>query len=307
MNPTPLVSVVIPTYNRAHLIEESIKSVLDQTFDDWELIIVDDGSDDNTEQVVQRIKNPKIHYYKLAHCGLLGKVRNYGIKIARGNYIAFLDSDDLWRKDKLALQLDFFDKYDIHFTLSNVSHFGESVTVQPPTVGKPFVGDLFLPLIFEQRLVSYMQSFLVKKEVFSGIEMFNESFRSGADVDFAYRMALRFRGGFSNERLVAIRKHDSGMSLKYKEIAYLEDLKIVGNFFAQKALSKKQYHALASARYYKLGLICLKKDDHKKSFDYFLKYTALRPFSHRGWIRLLQTFLKKLFGKTTAAARARGK
>jgi len=303
MNSNPLVSVVIPTYNRAHLIEESIKSVLEQTFEDWELIIVDDGSEDNTEHIIQKIKNSKIRYYKSEHCGLLGKVRNYGIKMAQGKYIAFLDSDDLWRKDKIALQLEFFDKYDIHFTFSNGSHFGDSVAIQPPSVGKPFIGDLFLPLIFEHRFVIYMPSFLVKKEVFSTIEMFNETFRSGADVDFAYRMALKFRGAFSDERLVAIRKHDFGMSLKYREVAFLEDLQIQKNFFNQNVLSKKQYKNLTSTTYYKLALLNLKNDKHHRAFEYFLEYNKLRPFSLRGWIRLLQVSLEKLFSKTATTSR----
>src|SRR5688572_5651512 len=121
------VSVIMITYNRGHLIEESIRSVMIQTYENWELIIVDDGSEDDTEEVIQRLKDPKIRYYKVNHCGRLGKLRNFGIKMAVGEYIAFQDSDDLWLPKKLELQIDLLKKFpEAAFVLSSSSQFGEN-------------------------------------------------------------------------------------------------------------------------------------------------------------------------------------
>jgi glycosyltransferase involved in cell wall biosynthesis len=102
----PLVSVVIPIHNRAHLIGETIQSVLAQTMTDHEIIVEDDGSTDGTADVLGRFSG-RIHYIQEPHTGLLGRVRNVGIRAAQGDYIAFLDSDDLLVEDSLALRLDF--------------------------------------------------------------------------------------------------------------------------------------------------------------------------------------------------------
>lgn len=100
----PNVSVIIPTYNRANMIGEAIQSVLDQTYTDWELIVIDDGSEDNTHQVVNSILEPRIRYLYQENKRLPG-ARNTGIRVARGRYIAFLDSDDLFLPHKLERQV----------------------------------------------------------------------------------------------------------------------------------------------------------------------------------------------------------
>lgn len=97
---TPFFSIVIPVYNRAHLIEPTIQSCLEQTFEDFELIIVDDGSKDDLKSVIEKINDPRIRYIWRENGGG-SAARNTGIDAARGEYISFLDSDDLFLKDKL--------------------------------------------------------------------------------------------------------------------------------------------------------------------------------------------------------------
>jgi glycosyltransferase involved in cell wall biosynthesis len=106
----PKVSVIIPTYNRAHLIGRSIKSVLDQTFIDFELIVVDDGSTDNTEEVVKAYNDQRIRYIRYTKNRGAPAARNTGIRAARGEYIAFNDSDDEWLPQKLERQMAFFER-----------------------------------------------------------------------------------------------------------------------------------------------------------------------------------------------------
>jgi glycosyltransferase involved in cell wall biosynthesis len=104
---TPRVSVVIPTYNSAAMVEEAIESVLAQTYRDFEIVVIDDGSTDNTEHVVKRFAG-RIHYFKQKNEGV-SAARNAGIKKSRGQYIAFLDSDDLWLPEKLAEEIPLLD------------------------------------------------------------------------------------------------------------------------------------------------------------------------------------------------------
>lgn len=102
-----MISVIMPAYNRENVIAESINSVLNQSYSDLELIIVDDGSTDNTKDIVQSIRDDRIKYYYQENAGAC-VARNYGIDLAKGEYIAFHDSDDIWHADKLEKQIEVF-------------------------------------------------------------------------------------------------------------------------------------------------------------------------------------------------------
>ena len=97
----PLVSIIIPTYNREFCIGRAIKSVIDQTFTNWELIVVDNNSTDNTVEVVNNFLDERILVKKINNNGVVAISRNRGIRLARGVFVAFLDSDDWWKPQKL--------------------------------------------------------------------------------------------------------------------------------------------------------------------------------------------------------------
>ena len=101
------VSVIIPTYNRAHIVGEAIASVLAQTFGDFEVIVIDDGSSDDTSAVVGKCRDARVRYFRQPNRGLPG-ARNRGIAEARGDIVSFLDSDDLWKPEKLEREVRFF-------------------------------------------------------------------------------------------------------------------------------------------------------------------------------------------------------
>lgn len=96
-----LVSIVIPTYNHAHFLGRALQSVLDQTYTNWEAIVIDNHSQDNTDEVVNSFKDPRINLLKIHNNGVIAASRNRGIRAAKGEWIAFLDSDDWWTPDKL--------------------------------------------------------------------------------------------------------------------------------------------------------------------------------------------------------------
>ena len=102
------VSVIIPTYNRAELLDEAIRSVLGQSYENLEIIIVDDGSTDNTREVVGSIRDKRIKYIWTDNWGGPARPRNIGIRAAQGNFIAFLDADDYWKEKKLEVQMPHF-------------------------------------------------------------------------------------------------------------------------------------------------------------------------------------------------------
>lgn len=115
----PLVSIVVPVYNAADFIDDTIHSVLGQSYENWELIIVDDHSTDKTLEVVRQFKCEKIKVITLARNSGVAKARNRGVSAARGRYICFLDADDLWQPSKLKHQVEFMKEKDCAFSFTS--------------------------------------------------------------------------------------------------------------------------------------------------------------------------------------------
>ena len=105
MDTIPVVSVIIPTYNRASDLKRALNSVQEQTFVNWEALVVDNNSEDNTDEIVIGFNDPRIKLFKINNDGVIAASRNKGIKEASGEYIAFLDSDDWWAPNKLELSV----------------------------------------------------------------------------------------------------------------------------------------------------------------------------------------------------------
>ena len=132
-----LVSVIMPSYNTAEYICESIKSVVSQTYENWELIIVDDCSTDNTDEVVAQFSDKRIIYLKNEKNSGAAVSRNRALKAARGKWIAFLDSDDLWRADKLEKQINFMKKNGYHFSYTGYEEIDQAGNKTGVTVTGP--------------------------------------------------------------------------------------------------------------------------------------------------------------------------
>jgi len=108
-----LVSIIIPTYNQASFLSQALRSVTSQTYEKWEIIIIDNFSNDNTLHEVNKIQDERIRFFQIKNYGFVSKSRNLGIAYARGEWIAFLDSDDIWHPMKLEIQLFFLNEYDL--------------------------------------------------------------------------------------------------------------------------------------------------------------------------------------------------
>ena len=131
-----LVSIIMPSYNTAKFIAETIESVLLQSYANWELIIVDDCSSDNTDEIVCRYTDRRISYVKNDTNSGAAVSRNRGLRLAKGEWIAFLDSDDIWHRDKLKSQLEFMSKHDYTFSYTKYHEIDE----QSNTIGKSVIG-----------------------------------------------------------------------------------------------------------------------------------------------------------------------
>lgn len=191
-----LVSIILPTYNRAYILERTIKNMLEQTWRDWELIIVDDCSQDNTEEVVKRFDDTRIRYVKHETNKGEAAARNTGLRHARGALIANQDSDDLWDPRKLAEEVALLSVAPpsvggVYSQIKRTFRDGRVVYVPPPSAPK-IEGDLFLEFLRGDFYIT-SQALLARKECMEALNGFDENLRLLNDADFCIRFAKKYR------------------------------------------------------------------------------------------------------------------
>jgi glycosyltransferase involved in cell wall biosynthesis len=295
--PTGLVSIVLPTFNRAALLGETIQSVLNQTYQNWELLIIDDGSTDDTREEVAKLNDQRIKYFSIEHSGIIGRARNVGVSRASGDYIAFLDSDDIWEIDKLEFQMAEFEKHpNAFFILGLGDQFGKNAT-PTPKLEKFFCGNIFLPFLLERRFIFYVPTWIFRKSVLEKIDPIDESFTYASDIDFFLRMAYAVEGIFSNRVVVKIRRDGVSHSSESEWAAYDEYKRMLEKLFGDGLLLRGQFTRLAGEHHYKLGLACLHHHNLTQSRKEFFTLLQLRPFHWKGWVRLVQTVVRVPFRK----------
>jgi glycosyltransferase involved in cell wall biosynthesis len=196
----PKVSVIIPTYNRLPMLKEAIHSVLNQNFEDFELIVVDDGSTDETAEEIRKYGGRVKLLHHSENRGV-SAARNRGILHARGKYIAFLDSDDLWVKGKLKIQVAFLDE-NPHYPLC----YTDEIWIRRGKRVNPMVKHAkYSGWIFEQCLplctISPSSAFM-RKTLFPKVGLFDEALPVCEDYDFWLRISARFPIFFINKKLI---------------------------------------------------------------------------------------------------------
>ncbi len=196
----PKVSVIIPTYNRLSMLREAVQSVLHQDFEDFELIIVDDGSTDGTSEVMKACGG-RVKVIEHSQNRGVSAARNRGILQAKGKYIAFLDSDDLWVKGKLRIQVAFLDE-NPHYPLCYTDEIWirKGKRVNPMKKHSKYSGWIFekcLPLC-----IISPSSAMMRKNLFSKVGLFDEALPVCEDYDFWLRVSVRFPIFFINKKLI---------------------------------------------------------------------------------------------------------
>jgi len=209
----PLISVIIPTFNRGHCLEESIRSVRDQNFPDFELIVVDDGSVDNTIEVVNQF--PDIRFIRLDKNRGVSFARNCGLKQAQGDWIAFLDSDDLWKKGKLQAQVQWVNQHpNCYAVYTDEIWVRNGVRVNQMKKHQKYSGEIFqycLPLC----IVS-PSSVLLRTKMLNEVGGFDESMVVCEDYDLWLRIAKQYPFHFIDEKLIVKRGgHADQLSSKF--------------------------------------------------------------------------------------------
>jgi glycosyltransferase involved in cell wall biosynthesis len=186
----PLVSVIIPTYNSADYIEEALQSVFEQTFQDFEIIVIDDGSTDGTGEVLKKYGD-RISYLFQENNGP-SSARNRGIRAARGEYIAFLDADDLWVSTKLEKQVSLFlQRKGLGMVTTGACSFDEKGVFGYSADKRKtlMVGDIARNIFLRSNIGT--PTVMVRKEIFDSIGFFEENIRQSEDDNMWIRIAKK--------------------------------------------------------------------------------------------------------------------
>ncbi|AEH45609.1 glycosyl transferase family 2 [Thermodesulfatator indicus DSM 15286] len=324
----PLVSVIIPTYNRAFLLREAIFSVINQTFQDWELLIIDDRSTDNTKEIVSDLarKEPRIKYltnkFKKGPAG----ARKYGIQNARGEYIAFLDSDDLWKPWHLEKAIFLLTKYKyIDWFYADVELVKNNNVIISSIKKKNWHGRtkfsylelepnffLFNDQEFLYKAIKYeiyagLQTSVIKKSTFNFVN-FNEDVRIGEDKLLVYEAIL---SGLKFAYLLNIhatyRVHENHLSNVYSQDLFSQEKKILEYTKHYKILlerlpaSRKRERSLVIKKlsqiyFWDIGYSLFWQNlNTDKAFYYFKKALKIYPFNLLLWKTYFFCLVKKLF------------
>jgi glycosyltransferase involved in cell wall biosynthesis len=237
----PEVSVIIPAYNSAHYLAAAVDSVLAQTFADLEVLVIDDGSTDETPQVMSRY-GPPVRYIRQSNGGV-AVARNHGIKESRGNYVAFLDADDTWFPNKLERQLEAL-RSNPGYQACYSAHLVVSHDLTPVAVHRSGrQGSSLEDLLLRGNVIGSICTVLCDRSLFDLTGGFDPELSQCADWDMWARLAAVTEFLYLDEPLVTYRKHDSSMS---RNAALLErdSLRVLEKGFALPDLSE----SLRSAR-----------------------------------------------------------
>lgn len=210
----PLVSVIIPAYNAEDYLADAIKSVLAQTYINFELIVVDDGSIDGTPLILNRFSDQVIAIRQVNKG--VNAARNAGLRIANGELLAFLDADDIWKPNKLEEQVQMFvssDDPSLGIVYSDYETANFKLTETFESEVKPLLrGDVFKTLLEEgNRISGSCSSVMMKKSVAEKVFGFDEKLKFAEDLDMWLRIAEKFTFDFVNKPLVIIRNNDKSV------------------------------------------------------------------------------------------------
>jgi glycosyltransferase involved in cell wall biosynthesis len=282
----PKVSVIIPTYNRTRLLYSAIKSVLNQTFEDFEVIVVDDASADSTRQVVGKFKDRRIRYIRHKENKGGSAARNTGIKGSKGKFIAFLDDDDMWMPSKLEKQVDLISKnLEIGAVYTGVYIINKSDKII--WCDFPLLKGNIFPIILKKNYVGSCSQVLVRKECFDRVGLFDESLSAGQDWDMWIRLAKHYQFDYVNETLVLYRVHEKRISTN--PYAKLQAAKLLFEKFSAE-LKRSENTRAVGYWHYEFGKLYCECKNMRKGREEFTKAIEVNPRSVMCYLHLFASF-----------------
>lgn len=294
----PKVTVIIATYNAIAYLPNTVDSVIQQTFTDFEVLIVDDGSTDETVEWVSKLVDPRVRLISQANQGV-AVARNQGIANAQGEYVAFLDADDLWEPTKLEKQVKCLEENPqvglVNTSIVNIDEQGKPLGA----VNAPDVEGNVLNYIVEENLILCGSAPMVRSSCLEAVQGFDQKLMSAEDWDLWIRLAARYDFAVIKEPLVLYRQHLNSKSNNI-ERHLKHRLKVIDKTFETVAINLQPFKNRALGRaYLSVAWKSLVQKDYKTSTMYRQKALSYYPQLRFGenYIRLTaMTIAKQLLG-----------
>ena len=285
MSSPPAVSVVIATYNRANYLRETIDSVLSQRFQDFELIVVDDGSTDETRRVVAPYGS-RVRYFYQENCGP-SAARNLGARNASAGWVSIQDSDDLCLPNHLETLYGYANKHpESGMVFANGSYLGgpahDRETIIPAAKSRRLAEQgVRLEDLFDKSIVR-LQAALISKACYDAVGGHDESLRISMDLDLSFRLISRYPVAYIDEVVFSYRRHSGNISGN-QELRLLENIRVIEKLLdqngeAEESLGKRRVAARLAYRYYRLAKGRWKTGERDKSREALREAIRLRPF-----------------------------
>jgi len=287
----PEVSVIIPTKNRAHYVSSAIQSVLDQTFGDFEIIVVDGASIDNTREVISKFDDERICYIREKKDRGVSASRNTGIKHSRGKFIGFLDDDDRWMPTKLEKQLNLINK-NPHIGVVSTGAWEIKNSGKVTGYTFPLLRGNIFPKILRNNCVGGCSKVLVRKECFKKVGLFDEKLPAGEDFDLWIRLAKYYQFDYVRECLVLYRVHEKRISTDPYRI--LRAKKLLYKKYSNELTTSFNHRKILGFWHFVLGVYHCRCGDVGQGKKEFIKAITNDPFVVLYYVRLFTSF----FGST---------
>ena len=294
------ISIIIPTYNAGQYIEEALASVFAQSFQDFEVIIIDDGSTDDTAQKIKTLSDPRILYVYKENQGPAA-ARNYGLNLVRGEYIAFLDVDDLWESHKLEMHLNLMKSFPLmgmSFSWFQILFDQPIQRFESPWFTPPKKQILSFGDFLERNWTGHSSSVVLRTQCMRDCKGFDESLYTGEDYYLWLQIAQRGWGiGFLPEALSIYRRRTGSLTVDHLQIA-LDNLKLMECLAAQvDSQHVSIVNRAVSLSWLDVAWSSLKKGHPADSLGAFKKgYRAVPQFA-------VERFARKFITKTISLGR----
>ena len=289
---SPFISIIMPTYNRGELIIETIRSIQQQSFSNWELVVVDDGSTDDTLVRVHDLHDQRIQFHQKRHSGITGLLKNEGMQIANGDFIAFMDSDDIWMPNKLELQINALDTYKQAsycmtggFTFHDIDS-PEQYYYQQKTGN---LNGKLLESFFRGQISALMPSLLMKRHCYDQGLRFEED-KTFSDNSFILTLASKYEGVVLYDPLLGRRLHAENITNQNWELGYTEYIDITNDFRKKGLISGSLANEALVKTYINYGEKCVKFGQRKKARKIFLEAIWKNPLNINLYKKLFKTF-----------------
>jgi glycosyltransferase involved in cell wall biosynthesis len=290
MTDKPLVSVVIATYNMARFLPLALRSALDQSYENMEVLVIDDGSQDDTQAAMAPFRGDHRVRYIFQQNGGQASAKNHGIRQAQGEYVAFLDADDLWTPDKLERQMPLFLRSPavgiVYSRVACIDEAGRELRIEGY--------DLFRGRVSGPLLISNFIGFgtsVVRKECFDRLGSFDESIGMGIDYDLWLRFSTQYEFDYVDRPLLRYREWPGQMSRNWR-VRYLNGIAIMKNFLRnfpdvvdQRTVNEAWAHTYTGFGY------CARESRRTEALGLYLRALRFRPAYVPAWKGIAATLL----------------